>query len=98
MTQHIQPLLKRNERRWHIHRRKTSRNKWSPFRSALGFSLKDRYGKPVDSSLNEKLGLVSIGISVRRILREYKRVDAIKATHSEIECRKPKEVDLLKSR
>ena len=62
------------------------------------FHWKDRYGKPVDASLNEKLGLLSIGISMRRILREFKRVDAIKAAHSDIECRKPKEVKSLSSR
>lgn len=51
------------------------------------FHWKDRYGKPIDTSLNEKLGLVSIGISTRRILREFKRINARRATHSDIECR-----------
>jgi len=50
------------------------------------FHWKDRYGKPVETSLNEKLGLVSIGISTSTILREFRRVEGQRAKHSDIDC------------
>ena len=52
------------------------------------FHWKDRYGKPIDASLNEKLGLLSIGISVSTILREFKRVEGRNVTAVNIDCRK----------
>jgi hypothetical protein len=50
------------------------------------FHWKDKYGEPVETSLNEKLGLVSIGISTSTILREFKRVEGQRATRSDIDC------------
>jgi hypothetical protein len=50
------------------------------------FRWKDRYGKRVDSSLNEKLTLVSIGISVDTILREFRRVESLRTKPSTINC------------
>jgi hypothetical protein len=52
------------------------------------FHWRDKYGKRVNPSLNEKLELVSIGISLNTILREFKRIQSRSAANRSIVCSK----------